>query len=449
MYKFKFADVGEGIHEGVVFEWYVKEGDVVKEEQEIYSVETDKFTTDITTPVAGTIKKIYFPAGSDIRVGDVMVDIDDGSGDSEEPAAAQPEVVAETPAQEKIEVEDLLEAPFCPSAAVVGNIIASDEIIESFDTQETKKEVRKKSLATPVARNFAKINGIDINTVTGTGTNGRVMKEDIQKVIDAKNSTQAPAQTATPQAQETKAAAPLHAPAINDSRVERVKMSKMREAISKNMTKSKFTIPHTTCMFEFDVTELSDLRKEINESLKDQGIKLSYLPFVVKALVSALKKHPIMNSELDEVNREIILKKFYNIGIAVDAEHGLSVPVLKDADRMSLIEIHEAIKDLADKAHKKSLSMDEMSGGSFTITNYGTIGGMFATPVINYPESGILGTGVIYKKPVYDKNDRIVPRYYMPVVLSFDHRTIDGGDANRFIADFGKILSSRANLLIN
>ncbi len=438
MYKFKFADVGEGIHEGVVFEWYVKEGDVIKEDQEIYSVETDKFTTDITSPVAGTIKKIYFEAGSEIKVGDLMVDIDDGSEGGEAPQA-------EAPAPET-KVEPVGESSSCGTASVVGTIEASDEIIEPFYNEVPKNTTGKRALATPVARNFAKINGINIDEVVGTGTNGRVMKEDIQKVIDAKN---APKQTQT--ATETTSApkSEPHKPVVDEANVERVKMSKMRETISKNMTKSKFTIPHTTAMFEFDVTELWDMRKEVNESLASDGIKLSFMPFIVKALVSALKKHPIMNSELDEENREIILKKYYNIGIAVDTPHGLSVPIIKDADKKSMLEIHEQIGTLAKQANDKTLPMDSMRGGTFTITNYGTIGGTFATPVINYPESGILGIGAIYKKAVFDENDRVVPRYYMPVVLSFDHRIIDGGDGNRFIADFGKILSSKTNILLN
>ncbi len=447
MYKFKFADVGEGIHEAVVFEWYVKEGDEVGEGEKIFSVETDKFTTDVTSPVPGKIAKIYNGPGAEVTVGDLMVDIDDGSeGGEEEPAAEEKKGGA--------------------GPAVVGAIVSSDDIIEEYTGTSTPKAspvqqsapapvaapagvvneapAGNVALATPVARNFAKVMGIDINRVVGTGNLGRVTKEDIQMYVDGKS---APAPAA--QAPATASAAPVASSVVNEAAVERIPMSKMRETISKNMVKSKFTIPHTTTMFEFDVTELWDLRKEVNTSLSAEGIKLSFMPFIVKALVAALKKHPIMNSELDEANREIILKKYYNIGIAVDTSHGLSVPIIRDADKKSMIEIHEDIKRLAEQAEAKTLPMDSMTGGTFTITNYGSVGGLFGTPVINHPESGILGVGAIYKKPMYDENDRIVPRYVLPVSMSFDHRTIDGADANRFAIEFGKILASRTNILLN
>ncbi len=430
MYKFKFADVGEGIHEGVVYEWYVKEGDTVDEGQDLYSVETDKFTTDIPSPVAGKIVKIYFEAGSEINVGDLMVDIDDGSGAESEDTAA-PKVI-----EEKTEKKE--EKAGTKTASVVGTIEASDDIIESYHVQkEEKKEKGKKALATPVARNFAKINGVDINAVTGTGTNGRVTKEDISNYMNQNS-----AKNEAPQAKSESTSS-------SSDKVEIIKMSKMRETISKKMTQSKFTIPHTSAMFEFDVTEIFELRKEVNADLKDREIKLSFMPFIVKALVAALKKYPIMNSELDEEKREIIIKHFFNISIAVDTEHGLAVPVLKDADQMTLLEIHENINKLASQASDRTLPLDSMTGGTFSITNYGSIGGTFATPVINYPEAAILGIGAISKRPVYDENDRIVPRYIMPTVLSFDHRIMDGGDANRFMAEFGKIISSKTNILIN
>lgn len=431
MYKFKFADVGEGIHEGIVFEWYVKEGDQVAEGQEIYSVETDKFTTDVTSPVAGIIKKIYTPEGTEISVGDLMVDIDDGSGDdsASEEATSAPEKVAE-------------EEKGGAGPAVVGAIESSDEIIESYTGPSKSTASTGKALATPVARNFAKQLGVDINQVPGTGSLGRVTKEDIQKFVDGSSSL-APAQTESIQAHQYVASV------VEEAKVERVKMSKMRETIAKNMVKSKFTIPHTSTMFEFDVTELWELRKELNTSLASEGTKLSFMPFVIKAVVAALKKYPMVNTELDEVNREIIFKKYYNISMAVDTEYGLAVPIIKDADQKSLMEIHNKLEELMEQARTKTLPLDSMTGGTFSISNYGAIGGTYATPVINYPESAILGTGAIYKKPVFNEKDEIVARYYMPVVLSFDHRVMDGADANRFVMEIGRILSSKHNILLN
>lgn len=428
MYKFKFADVGEGIHEGVVFEWYVKEGDQVAEGQEIYSVETDKFTTDVTSPVAGIIKKIYTPEGSEISVGDLMVDIDDGSGD---------DLGAEAPQTAPAQEEKAGAGP-----AVVGAIQSSDEIIESYTGPAKASASKGKALATPVARNFARELGVDINEVPGTGSMGRVTKEDIQNFVDAAKAPQA-APSFAPAAHE------YRAPVVDEARVERVKMSKMRETISKNMSRSKFTIPHTSTMFEFDVTELWELRKELNASLANEGVKLSFMPFVIKAVVAALKKYPMVNTELDEVNREIIFKKYYNISMAVDTDYGLAVPVIKDADKKSLIEIHHKLEEMMEQARSKTLPLDSMSDGTFSISNYGAIGGTYATPVINYPESAILGTGAIYKKPIFDENDEIVARYYMPVVLSFDHRVMDGADANRFMMEIGRILSNKHNIMLN
>ncbi len=423
MYKFKFADVGEGIHEGLLSEWYVKEGDKIEEGKEVYSVETDKFTTDVTSPVSGTIKKIYYEAGSEIKVGDLLVDIDDGS---------ENEAVSEEIVDEPMKDENIIEG-----ASVVGTIKVSDEIISSYSPDSNKKDKsRKKALATPVARNLAKMLGVDINDVKGTGPQGRVKKEDINKYVEQRNST---SNNITKTSNVSK----------DDDNIEIVKMSKIRETISNNMELSKFSIPHTSAMYEINVTQLWELRKEINESLKEENIKLSFLPFIVKALIAALKKHPVLNSELTEDKKEIIIKHFYNIGLAMDTEAGLVVPVLRDADKMTLIEIQKELSELSEKAHNKKLAVDSMTDGTFTITNYGSIGGIFGTPIINYPQVAILGIGTIYKRPEYDKNDNIVPAYILPVSISFDHRVVDGGEVSRFAMALSKILSSKSNIIAN
>ncbi len=425
MYKFQFADVGEGIHEGVIFEWFVKEGDTVEEGQSLYSVETDKFTTEIPSPVAGKVSKIYYGEGSDISVGDVVVDIDDGSGNAVEPAPSKPEAQAPKP-----------EAKLTEGASVVGTITVSDDIIESFSEDKNEKKENKKVLATPVARKLAKSLGVDINDIVGTGPSGRVTKKDVKNYSGSKGGT------------PVKAAQSTETVSLS-GRVERIKMTKMRETISKNMEKSVYTIPHASSMYEFDVNDLWALRRELNETLKDQGRKLSFMPFIVKALVSALKKHPTLNSELDEANKEIVIKKYYNIGIAIDTEHGLTVPVIKDADRMSILEIDEKMKELVELAKDKKLPVDSMSDSTFTITNYGAISGMFGTPVINYPEAAIMGVGSIYKRPVYDENDNIVPKYILPISMSFDHRIVDGADVSRFANTLSSILSDRNIMIVS
>ncbi len=430
MYKFEFADVGEGIHEAVLCEWHVKEGDEVKEGQELYSVETDKFTTEIPSPVSGVVKKIYFEEGSDIVVGDLVIDIDDGSGGDS--LSSEVEVSEETPKEETAK----------EGASVIGSIKVSDDIIESYHVESEKPEkTNKKVLATPVARNLAKILEIDITEVQGTGPQGRVTKKDIQDFSD---------RAKKPETSTTETKVELHEVKLDSkAKVERVKMSKMRETISKNMEKSKFTIPHTTSMYDVDVTELWELRKEVNASLANEGVKLSFMPFIIKALVSALKKHPVLNSELDAVNREIVIKHYYNIGIAVDTTAGLAVPIIKDADTKSILEIHHELVDLAQKAENRELGLDSMTGGSFTITNYGSLGAIYGTPVINFPEAAILGIGAITKRPIFNENDEVVPAYILPVSISFDHRIIDGGEASRFAMTLSKILSSKSQLILN
>ncbi len=439
MYKFKFADVGEGIHEALLCTWYVKEGDQVAEGQELYSVETDKFTTDITTPVEGTIKKIYFEEGSEIKVGDLVVDIDDGSEAAAETAAA-PQKTAEaetaTEPQQVAQDEKPAEAEKADGASVVGDIKVSDQILESYHTDKTSAEKKPaKALATPVARNFAKVSGVDINLVTGTGRLGRVTKEDIQKYIDSNTKAAKPVQTVRSESAERS--------------IERIKMSKIRETIAKNMVKSKYTIPHTSAMYEIDVTEVWQLIKEINSDLVDQSTKISFLPFVVKAVTAALKQHPMMNSELDEENKEILIKHFYNIGIAIDTTAGLAVPVLRDVDKMSILEIHNTIKSLSEQAEARELALDSMTGGTFTISNYGSIAGMFGTPVINHPEAAIVGVGRIYKKAVFDQDNNVVPAYTLPLSVSFDHRIIDGAEVSRFVLTLSKILSRKVQLILN
>ena len=223
-------------------------------------------------------------------------------------------------------------------------------------------------------------------------------------------------------------------------------MSMHRKAIANNMTLSKFTIPHTAVMDEIDVTDLVAFRTSSKALAEEEGIKLTYLAFFIKAVVAGLKQYPGLNASIDEVAEEIVYKHFYNIGLAVDTPEGLMVPVIKDADTKSIFELAKAIEDLSVRARTKTLKLDELSGGSFTITNYGSVGASFGVPVIKHPEAGILGVGAIVKKPVVI-NDEIVIRSILPVSLSFDHRIIDGADAGRFVGYIKKSLSN-PNLLL-
>jgi len=417
MFDIKFADIGEGIHVGVIYKIVVNIGDTVKDGDTLYLVETDKVTAEIPSPVEGVVKTINFSVGDTINVGDTIMVVDDGSSDQVQSADQTIEVKHE-PVEEQ------------GSTSVVGDLEISSEVIASSQEVENQTPVKLKVLATPVARKLAKDLGVDIQKVKGTGPAGRVMKADIKAAV------------------ETVKSEPVNQPVSSQvtEDIEIIKMSQMRKAIAEQMTLSKFTIPHTAVMDEVDVDELVEYRQEVKLLARQQNIKLTYLPFFIKAVVLALKAHPFMNASLEGDN--ILLKKNIHIGIAVDTPHGLMVPVIKNADHLSILELAKAIDDLNARAQTKSLKLEEIHGSTFSITNYGAFGSSFGVPVINYPEAGILGVGKITKKPVV-LDDEITIRNILPLSMSFDHRIVDGADAGRFMNTVKDLLSNPQLLLLS
>ncbi|MFA5524961.1 MAG: dihydrolipoamide acetyltransferase family protein [Tissierellales bacterium] len=436
MFDFKFADIGEGIHEGVLLKWFVKEGDIIKEGDSLFLVETDKVNAEIPSPVGGKINKLFAEVGDTIHVGNTVVIIDDGSGDNKVESKQEP--LSE---DEK-------------GAGVVGEIEVSSEVIESSDEgKEEEKEARSKALATPVARKLAKDLGIDINLVKGTGAAGRVMKEDIHGFKEDKGlekSKEVKKTNIFAQSGENT----LLRPEIKREEikvygeVERVPISRIRKTISENMVLSKSIIPHTSVMDDIDVTELVKLRTEQKEMAKGKGISLTYMPFIMRALSIVLKEFPVFNSSFDDIKDEIIYKRYYNIGIATDTPDGLVVPVLKEVDNKGVLEIARELEGIVERARNKTISLEELYGGTFTITNFGALGSSYGVPVIKYPEVAILGIGKIDKKPVV-LNDEIVIKSMMPISLSIDHRIIDGGDAGRFLLRLKELLSNPMLLLLS
>jgi len=436
-FEFQFPDIGEGIHEGVITKWLVDVGDMIKEGESIAEVETDKVTTEIPSPKTGKIIELRANNGDTIHVGDVFVVIDT-EGNAEDVSSVEKK---DTLSEKKEIVEE-------ENAGVVGEVIASSEVIapshENKENNEDKREV-KKALATPVARKLAKDLGVDINQVVGSGPNGRVMKEDI---IKASEKLQVEKQDiaidehvkTAPKAKEEKLL-------IEDEKIERIPLTKIRKTIAEKMTQSRFTIPHTTAMDELDVTELYEFRKRYKDSLREEEINLTFMPFIIKATIAVLKKMPEFNSTLDEENDELILKKFYHIGIATDTERGLMVPVIRDADRLSIIELAKIVDEISSKAKNNQIELKDLKGSSFTITNYGSIGGYYGIPIINYPESAILGVGRIVQKPII-KNDEIVKAWVLPLSLSYDHRIIDGASGARFLNMMKEILENPEMLLL-
>ncbi len=464
MYHFKFADIGEGIHEGKLLEWMVKEGDPVKSGDSLFLVETDKVNAEIPSPVKGTVSKLMAQVGDIIKVGDVVIDIDDEEAveaavlekkevekETEKEVEKEPEkksevdvptedtkkVTAKTPektpeeGQSKEKTEE-------KSAGVVGEITVSNDLIPSF-TESKKEELqtRKKVFATPVARKMAKDMGVDITLIKGSGTMGRVMKEDIKNFHSS-------------EVVEKKEAEPLRIQAHpQKGPVEEVELSTIRKSISKAMTLSKQLIPHTVLMDEFDVTSLVEFRKESKEEALLQGIKLTYMPFIIKAVTIALKEFPVFNCVYDHENEKLILKKFYNIGVATDTPDGLMVPVIKEAEHRGILETAKEMNRLIEASRDKKLTLDDIQGGTFSITNYGALGSLFGTPIIKHPQVAILGIGKINKKPVVSEEGYIEVKDIMPISMAVDHRIIDGADAGRFVERLKQLLSNPKLLLMS
>jgi len=418
-YQFKFADVGEGVHEGTILEWKVKEGDSVKDGDTLVIVETDKVNAELPSPVDGVIAKINYQEGQEIHVGDVIVVINDGSG---------------TPAVETAPLAEDEEK----AAGVIGEIEVSSEVMESSteshgpSASETK--TNKKALATPVARKLAKDLGVDINLVPGSGFNGRVLKEDIEGFKSNKVTT--PSVAATPKVTVS-----------TQGDVELVPISRLRKAIVKSMTLSKQIIPHTVMMDEVVVDNLVNLRKQLKPMAEAEGVKLTYMAFIFKATLEALKKFPNFNASFDQENEQMVLKKFYNIGMAVDTPDGLIVPNIKDADQYSLFRLAKAIQEVGDDTKNRKVSLDKLQNTTFSITNFGAANVSLGTPIINHPEVGILGVGKIMQKAVV-LNGEIKAAYTLPLSLAVDHRVIDGADAGRFLSYFKELLENPLSLLV-
>lgn len=437
---FKFPDVGEGTTEGTLVKWHVREGDLIKADQPIAEIETDKAVVEIPSPRAGVIFKLYGKPGEVIKVGNVLATIGDAGEKPLTSAQSTPSAgSSKTPA-------------VSPAKSTLGG---------SFSAGSSPPG---KAIATPSTRQLARQMGIDIDSVKGTGPAGRVTDEDVKNASSMSKMTgkspssftSAPAPSSfssTPSSSpsgmpihpenvvESPAGAhivsPLSHPEAStpawkaEGTEERIPMKGLRKVISDRMVKSMFTAVQVTHMDEVDVSELVALREKEKVALEKKGIKLTYLPFVAKAIVAALKNHPYLNASIDDTTQEVVLKHYYHMGIAVDTEEGLIVPVVRDVDKKTIIQLSKEMQDLAARTRERKVSPDELKGSTFTITNIGTLGGVYATPVLNWPEVGILGLGKIQDKPVV-RDGKIVIRKMMSVSLTFDHRIVDGAQAVRF-----------------
>ncbi|MEJ9280415.1 dihydrolipoamide acetyltransferase family protein [Ureibacillus thermosphaericus] len=434
-FEFRMPDIGEGIHEGEIVKWFVKPGDEVNEDDILCEIQNDKAVVEIPSPVAGKVEEILVDEGSVAVVGDVLIRLD-------------------APGYENMQFKGdaHVEEDSSKTEAQV-QATAEDGKVEDTKQQETKEvplsseiEVAKRVIAMPSVRKFARENGVDIQLVEGTGKNGRILKEDIIRYMEGGQTVQE-AQEVVEEKQEAVAEIPQIPVLEGEFPETREKISGIRKAIAKAMVHSKQTAPHVTLMDEVDVSNLVAHRKKFKDVAAEKGVKLTYLPYVVKALVAMLREFPEFNRSFDDETQEIVQKHYYNVGIAADTERGLLVPVIKHADRKSIFTIASEINDLATKAREGKLAPNEMKGGSMSITNIGSAGGQWFTPVINHPEIAILGLGRISEKPII-KEGEIIAAPMLALSLSFDHRMIDGALAQNALNYLKRLLSDPELLLM-
>ncbi|HEX4987670.1 MAG TPA: dihydrolipoamide acetyltransferase family protein [Candidatus Binatia bacterium] len=376
--EFKFPDVGEGIAEGEIVRWLVKEGDSVKEDQDLLEVETDKALLTLNSPYTGKVTRLHGKEGDIIKVGDVLTTVDAGGEEGTVTGAEKGD-----------------------SGTVVGTL-NDNEVVE----------VIRPVQATPAVRALAKQMGIDLASVKGTGPGGRITKEDVE--------------TAATKTGEQTAEADAY------GLVEKIPLRGIRRTVAKRMAEASKRVAEVTIWEDADITELEQVRARERKVAEEKGVKLTYLPFLIKAVIPALNAHPYFNASLDEGAEAIVLKKYFNIGIAVDTSDGLIVFVIKDADKKNILDLAKETATLAEKARLRKIDLHELKGSTFTITNYGVVGASYGTPIINYPEVAILGLGKIEDRPVV-RSGQIAIRKMMPLSLAFDHRAIDGVEAGRFL----------------
>lgn len=386
-FEFKLPDLGEGIAEVELRRWLVKEGDRVAEHQALVEVETDKAVVEVPSPHTGTVVRIHRQEGETVRVGEVLLEIA-GEGD--------------------LPLPDTGGHP--PSVGIVGVLPEPGE--ESV------------ALATPLVRKLARERGIDLKGMRGSGPRGSITPEDLERV-----------------------AASLPFQEDDFGPVERLPLRGLRRATARNVHASQQSTAFVTTTEEADVTELWQLREREQQAVEALGTHLTFLPFFIKAAQHALREHPALNASIDDAAETIIIKKHYHFGIAVETPEGLMVPVIRDVDRKSILELAAEIQALGRKARERSIGLSELKGSSFTITNYGHFGGVFATPIINRPDVAILGFGRIVERPWVHRGE-IAIRKILPLSLTFDHRVTDGADAGQFLTKVVRYLEDPGLLFI-
>ena len=443
---FKLPSLGENISSGDVVSVLVNEGDDIQVNQGVLEIETDKAVVEVPSSTAGKVSKIYVKKGQTVKIGDPLIAIEAGGAATEsKPAAAaqpakaeppkpqppkpQPAAAAKAPepkpAEKKPEPAPAARAPSKPAepAPVSSNGGAGRrQAVEEADDEPVRAGVA--AAAGPSTRRLARELGVDIGHIQGTGPSGRITGEDVVAAV----------RHSTAQSSSGSKAGKSHLPEGVESRdnwglVSRQPMPRIRKTIAANMVRSTSTIPHVTNFDDADITELERIRKGTQADYVDAGIKLTMMPFVMKAVAQALHVHHLLNASLDMEQEEIIYKDYVNLGVAVDTERGLVVPVVRNVERLSIRQLAQALAEISEKAKTGKFAIEDQNGGSFTISNLGAIGGTYSTPIINPPQVGILLLGRSRKLPVVMDDNKIEPRLMMPLSISYDHRLVDGAAA--------------------
>jgi pyruvate/2-oxoglutarate dehydrogenase complex dihydrolipoamide acyltransferase (E2) component len=451
--EIKIPSLGEGVESGDVLEVLVAEGDAIEKGQSILELETDKATVMVPAPEGGVVKSISCGEGDSVSVGQAVMTVE--AFDSSEPAAAAPEPAPAAAAPEPTPAPEPAPAPAAPPeppapapAPVAAAPAPTPAPAPAAPTPPPAPASAAASsgdvAAGPAIRRFAREVGVDLSTVQGTGENGRIVREDVLKVVregaGSRSSAAAGAAGAVAPAAggESDGYGPVH--------IE--KMPKIRQTIAKKMHESWTTCPRVTNFDDADVTQLEQIRQSSKADYAAEGVKLTTMPFLIKSVAMALKAHPTINASIDLDAGQIIYKDYVNIGIAIDTERGLVVPNLRNADKMGIPDIARALGDMASGVRDGNFAVDDLRGGTFTISNLGAIGGTFSTPIINTPETAILLVGRSRKMPVVVENDEVAVRLMMPLSLSYDHRLIDGGAAARFLNEVIGYLEAPSRLLL-
>ena len=410
----KLPKLGEGADSGVVVNIFIKEGDTVAKDQAILELENEKAVASIPSTGSGVVAKIYVKSGDRISVGQRILTITESGRPAAAPAAATPAPAAKRPAPR-------------PAPAPVAVQADDEPVAESAD-----EIVNENPVTSPSIRKMARELGIDLRKIAGSESGGRIVAGDVRNYIQ--RLIQAAARPAAGSAAAPAKPAPVQVDFSQWGSIIKKPVTPLRKVIARRMSESWNTVARVTQFDDIDFTKLGELRKKFAADYEKKGVKLTLTPFVLKAVADTLKKHPIFNSSLDEVASEIIIKEYVHLGIAVDTDQGLMVPVIRDVDKKSLFDLAKELESLAAKARDRKITADEMKGGTFTISNQGAIGGAHFTPIINLPEVAILGLGRGALQPVV-REGKVEVRLMTPMALSYDHRVIDGGSAARFTVD--------------